>query len=199
MLKIGVTGGIGSGKTTVCNTWERLGAFIINADDLAKILMANNASVKKQLVDAFGSKTYHSDGSLNRAFLAAEAFENNKVEKLNAIVHPAVFKATDQLLEEAEQNGYKVSVYEAALLFEYGRPEIFDFIVLVLADETNRITRVRERDNVGEIEVKSRIKKQQNFVKFENKADIVIRNNDSLKTLEEQAEKVYQRLLKRST
>lgn len=199
MLKIGITGGIGSGKTTVCKVWESLGAYIINADVIAKKLMVHDESVKNKLIDVFGSEAYYPDGSLNRIFLANEAFGNNRVDKLNNIIHPAVFEETDRLLQIVDQEGYQVAVYEAAILFQNGRPERMDYIVLVIADEEKRINRVRERDNVDKNKVENRIKSQQNFENFENKADIVIRNNASLKMLEKEAEMLYQRLLKRSS
>lgn len=195
MLKIGITGGIGSGKTTVCEVWQTLGAYLINADAVAKNLMVSDNSIQHQIIDAFGSQAYHSDGSLNRLYLAKEAFDKNRVEQLNKIVHPGVFRETSRLLKEAEQKGHDVAVYEAAILFQKGQPEMFDYIVLVLADESQRIKRVRTRDMVHETKVRNRIKKQQNFEKFENKADIVIINNGSLETLKQRAEEVYCQIL----
>lgn len=195
MLKIGITGGIGSGKTTVSKVWESLGAYLIHADAVAKELMASDQSVKDQLIIAFGEESYHPDGSLNKVFLADEAFDKNRVDELNDIVHPAVFKETDQLMKQAEQQGCKAVVYEAAILLQCGRPERLDTIVLVLADEQARIKRVKKRDQVDIKKVENRIKKQENFENLKNKADIVIRNNGSLEELEKKAKEVYEKLM----
>ena len=191
MLKIGITGGIGSGKTTVCNIWQSLGAYILNADDLAKEIMISDASVKKQIKDTFGSESYLEDGTLNRQHLAQEAFAKGRVKELNDIVHPAIPKATEEIMKQAEAKGVDVFVYEAALLLQNLRPDHLDKIVLVLSDRKNRVQRVVERDNVSEQKVVDRIEKQQNFEELTDQADIVINNNGTLKDLKEKATEIY--------
>ncbi len=192
MVTVGITGGIGSGKSTVCDVWSKLGAYVLNADDLAKQVMVTNEEVKEQLVDTFGDDSFNDDGSLNREHLAREAFEKNRVKELNAIVHPKLPAAASQKMEEAEAQGYDIFVYEAALLLDNLEPGSLDYIVLVLADEEKRIKRVLQRDNTTKKEVEQRIHKQRDFEKATSNVDYVIRNNGSLEELEKKAEIIYQ-------
>lgn len=196
MVKVGITGGIGSGKSTVCKVWESLGAYVINADDLAKDLMSNDGPVKQAVKERFGAESYHPDGSLNRAYLAREAFEKGRVEELNAIVHPQIPGEVKSLMESAEKQGYDLVVYEAALLLQNLPPDFLDSIVLVLADEEKRIEWVQKRDETNRSAVTDRINTQQNFDDFINLADIIIRNEGSLNELKKKARDVYQQLLK---
>lgn len=195
MLKIGITGGIGSGKTTVCEIWEKQGAKIINADVLAKQLMTQNEALKQQIVNKFGSKSYKKNGDLNRAYLAEQIFNQGRAEELEQIVHPAVFNETDRLIQQTEKEGYGVLVYEAAILLQKGRPEKMDQIVLVLADENKRIDRVSERDQANKNDIGARINKQQNYKALIPLADIVIQNNGSLKELQDKAVDLYKELI----
>lgn len=195
MVRIGITGGIGSGKSTVCSVWEAMGAEVLNADRLAKELMQSDEIIKKELTKAFGTNVYADDGRLNREYLAEEAFANNRVEELNAIVHPRMPKAVEERMEKAEQQGIELFVYEAALLIENLRPDFLDALVMVLADRDQRIERVLERDNSTANEIQQRIQKQRNFEDSVHLADHVIRNNGSLQDLKKKAKKLYQNLL----
>ena len=196
MVIIGVTGGIGSGKSSVCEVFQSLGAYIINADDLAKDIMTNSPPVEQAIKDQFGTEAYHSDGSLNKAYLATEAFEKGRVQELNAIVHPHIPAEVDSLTRNAERQGYSVVVYEAALLLQNLRPDNLDSIILVLADEERRIKWVQERDEAERTEVLDRISKQQNFEDLTHLADIIIRNEGSLEELKTKAEDVYRQFVK---
>lgn len=195
MVTVGVTGGIGSGKSTVCEIWESLGAYILNADDLAKQVMANDPEIRKQLVGAFGEDAFREDGSLNREHLATEAFEKGRVKELNAIVHPKLPSAALVKIKEAEQAGCEVFVYEAALLLENLEPGDLDYVVLVLADEDHRIERVQQRDGSSETKIKQRINKQRDFEKAVGRVDYVIRNNGPLEELQKKAKVIYQNFL----
>jgi len=192
MVTVGITGGIGSGKSTVCEMWANLGAYILNADELAKELMSNNSQVKKELVDAFGEASFSDDGSLNRQFLATEAFEKGRVSELNAIVHPRMPEAAKKKMKQAAADGYTVVVYEAALLLENLEPGDLDYVVLVLADEKHRLERVEQRDNSTKDEVLQRMNKQRDFEQATDRVDYVIRNNGTLEELEKKAEIIYQ-------
>ncbi len=194
MLKIGITGGIGSGKSTVCRVWQSLGAFVIYADDLAKSLMANDKNVKGQLVEAFGKECFHSDGSLNRKYLADEAFHKGRTEELNKIVHPAVIDEVKRKISDLQQQDYNLMVYEAALMLQNGRPAYLNKIVLVLADEEKRIARVAARDEVDKKSIIDRINRQQDFELLSAQVDVIIRNNGTEKELELKARDVYQKL-----
>ncbi|MGK7371244.1 MAG: dephospho-CoA kinase [Candidatus Halalkalibacterium sp. M3_1C_030] len=195
MVKVGITGGIGSGKTVFCNIFESHGAYVLNADELAKNIMVENPSVKKEIIDTFGAKSYKKDGSLNREYLAEQAFNKDRVEELNDIVHPRIPKTASQLMNKAEKEGYDVFVYEAALLLQNLRPENLDYVILLLADREKRIRRVQERDGVKKELVIDRMQHQQNFEELTHLADIVIENNGTLEELEAKAEKVYYEIL----
>lgn len=179
MITAGLTGGIGSGKSTVAQELENLGAKVVYADNLAKELMRTETSLQKKLSKAFGEQTYHSDGSLNKPHLIKEAFHNNRVDELNKIVHPAIREQSKRMIEAAREKGEKLFVYEAAVLLNQGRPSYLDKVILVTADKELRIKRVMERDNVSRDEVVARMKKQPDFDNMRNMADIVIENNSS--------------------
>jgi len=191
MYTVGITGGIGSGKTTIAKLWRTMGAYVLFADDLAKDLMVSDQDVIHEIRQEFGEQAYLEDGSLNKEYLREQVFSKNRVEELNRIVHPKVFERTTEKIEEAEQNGYDVFVKEAALLLKYGRPDEFNKIVLVLADEQKRIARVTERDGAEAEEVKARIAKQQDFTQHKKDADFVIYNNGTMEDLELRAKILY--------
>ena len=195
MVRIGVTGGIGSGKTVLCNVFQKHGAYILNADDLAKKIMVEDPAVKKDLVKTFGADSYYDDGRLNREHLAEEAFQNNRVEELNRIVHPRIPPNAEKIMQKAETEGYEVFVYEAALLLQNLRPDHLDYVILLLADKDKRIQRVQERDGVNKELVVDRMQHQQNFEELTHHADFVIENNGTLEELEEKAERVYYDIL----
>lgn len=194
MITIGITGGIGSGKTTVCKVWEELGAYVLNADDLAKNIMIRNSEVRAQIQEQFGEESYREDGSLNRAYLAEEAFGKNRVEELNAIVHPRIPAEFRTVMDRERNNGCEVFVYEAALLLHDHRPGVLDYIVLVLADREKRVERVTARDDSQDIQVKERMAKQQDFNKLVHLADFIIYNNGSLSELRIKAVQVYREI-----
>lgn len=199
MVKVGITGGIGSGKSTVCNVWERLGAYVINADSVAKKIMTTDELVKKEIINVFGPESYYPDGRLNRKFLAEEAFEKDRVDELNAIVHPRVPPKVASLMENAADQGYDVVVYEAALLLQNLRLDHLDHIVLVLAPEEKRTEWVKKRDEVPKEHVLERIEKQQNFDELTHLADTVIHNNGSLEELKQKAEALYRKFVNANT
>jgi len=172
---VGITGGIGSGKTTVCQVFQELGVPIYYADDRAKQLMAENLTLRKQIEDVFGSKAY-SDGVLNRAFLAEQVFSSQeKLSVLNGLVHPVVAEDFESWIDENEQAPYMIK--EAAILFESGAYESVDITVLVVAPEQIRIVRVMERDGTSEEQVRERMTKQWSQERKVKLADHVI-NND---------------------
>lgn len=196
MIKVGITGGIGSGKTAVCEVWSEMGGFVLNADAMAKQLMTENKEVKQQLVDTFGPGTFDKEGGLNRAYLANQAFRRNRVVELNAIVHPKLPPLVQQEMEQAAQSGFKVGIYEAALLLDIEdcRLEEFDYIALVLTDKKKRIQRVIQRDETDRDEIKSRMDKQRDFEDAKDQADIIIRNNGTLSELREKAISIFEKI-----
>ncbi len=195
MISVGITGGIGSGKTTVCNIWKELGAYVLNADDLAKQIMVEDEEVVTRIKETFGTEAYTRDGRLNRKYLAEEAFEKERVKELNDIVHPKIPQKSFEIRESVREQGIELFVYEAALLFENLRPNFLDYIVLVLADRQKRIERVQKRDGVAEQKIRERMNHQQNFEQFKEKADVVIYNNGTLLELKVRAKQVYNGLV----
>ena len=188
MLKVGITGGIGSGKTHICQLFQQLGVPVYNADERAKNLMNNDPIVKQSLVDTFGPEVFNKDG-LNRDFLAQVVFKDKvKLKQLNDIVHPAV--AQDAQAWHLQHNDKPYTIKEAALLFETGSFKELDKTILVHAKEDERILRVMRRDKVSKEKVLARIKNQfTDLVKMEH-ADFII-NNDGNREIEKMVEKIH--------
>lgn len=177
MLKVGITGGIGSGKSTVCRLFEKFGVPVYYADDRAKWLMNHQDELKEKLKEAFGKEVYGQEGMLDRTYLANIVFKDQEqLNILNGIVHPAVFKDGEQWQLKQEEEGVAYSLKEAALLFETGSYAALDKIVVVTAPEATRIQRVMERDGATKEEVKARISKQMPQKEKEERADFVITN-----------------------
>lgn len=195
MVRVGVTGGIGSGKSTVCRVWAEMGAYVIYADDLAKTMMTDSPDLVARIKETFGEEAYLPDGGLNRPLLAEQAFAKGRVAELNAIVHPAVFQESDRLMDQAEREGYPMAVREAAVMLEYGRPKTLDVVVLVLAPQQTRIERVTRRDSSTPEQVGHRIAKQPDFEQYIPLADLVIRNDGSLEELKQKAKDAFHQLV----
>ncbi|WMX13700.1 MULTISPECIES: dephospho-CoA kinase [unclassified Aureispira] len=195
MLKVGITGGIGSGKSTVCRLFEKFGIPVYYADDRAKWLMNYQEEVKNKLMEHFGADVYQSDGLLNRAHLAGIVFKDaSQLKVLNSIVHPAVFKDGQQWQREQESLGVAYTLKEAALLFETGSYADLDKIIVVTAPEDLRIKRVMERDNSTEEEVRARMNQQMPQAEKEKKADYIIKNI-AWETLNVQVSELHEKLL----
>jgi dephospho-CoA kinase len=191
MIRVGITGGIGSGKSTICRVWEEMGAYVIHADELAKEIMVNDPKIVKAIKKVFGEQAYFSDGSLNRSWLAEQAFGNDRIIELNQIVHPAVYKASDELMQDAEKLGHPVVVREAAILLQYGRPSDLNKIVLVLADRDKRQDWVKLRDDLTLEHIRNRLDVQPAYEEYIPHADIVIHNDGTLNDLENKARQTY--------
>ncbi len=194
MIKVGVTGAIGSGKTTVCRIWEQLGAAIYFADDEAKKLMVTDEKIRASLTQTFGPDTYTSDGSLNKPHLIREAFEKGRVAELNAIVHPAVAAGFVTFCRKSEKQGVSVVVKEAALLLNNGRPKNLDIIVIVESDRNERLKRVVNRDSVDDSKFNDRDEKQPDFERLHHLADEILLNNGTLEELEEKSSKLFKKI-----
>ena len=197
MIRVGLTGGIGSGKTTVCNHLDKRGAKVVYADSLAKDLMQSDPKLIQQIKDAFGDQAYLADGTLNKDYLRREAFEKGEVEKLNRLVHPRVYEKIEEVMQQAERQGYAIFVYESALLLQRRKlPENLDYLVLVDAPEELRAKRVAERDGTSVESVRQRMDKQPDFSKWRASTDFLIENEASPQKLIDQAEELYQKLKK---
>jgi dephospho-CoA kinase len=176
-ISIGITGGIGSGKSTVCSIFKLLGVPVFEADTTAKYLVNSNPEIQSGLIDLFGNDIYTKDGTIDRKKFADIIFNDDfQLAKVNALVHPVV-RAEFQLWVE-EQNAPYV-VHEAAILFESGFYKMMDFTILVTAPESIRIERVTKRDGATAEQVKSRIDKQWSDTEKMKLADIVIDNDNT--------------------
>lgn len=195
MLKIGITGGIGSGKTTACRIFETLGIPIYNADERAKELMSNRPDLIAGIKTIFGEKAYKTATILNRVYLANVLFKDKvKLEQLNLLVHPAVLEDSMQWQIEQAQKGALYSLKEAALLFESGTYVTLDKIIVVTAPSELRIQRVMARDGVDAEAVKARMVRQWPQADKVAKADFLIENINR-NTLEAQVKAIHQQLL----
>ncbi|WP_407430288.1 dephospho-CoA kinase [Arcticibacter sp.] len=176
MLKIGITGGIGSGKTTVCRLFELLGVSVYYADVRAKILMQTDPELIDGIKTVFGREAY-SGQTLNRAFLGAIVFNNaERLQQLNGLVHPAVFRDFDRW--SFAQEGLYV-LKEAAILFESGSSKDCAYTILVKSPVDLRTARVMLRDGIGKEEVIKRMDKQMSDEEKEKLASFVIVNDET--------------------
>lgn len=176
MIKVGITGGIGSGKSTVCKVFRVLGVPVFEADSMAKQLMNSDSILRGKLIDLFGSSVYQHDQTIDRKYLAGIVFNNpSLLAQLNEIVHPAVRQAFDDWCL-AQQAPYVI--HEAAILFESGFYKMMDKTIMVVTDEKERIDRVVKRDQVTAELVIQRMKNQWRDEEKIKLADFVIGNND---------------------
>jgi len=182
--RIGITGGIGSGKSEACKILEQLGEVVLYADLIAKELTDTNPIIISQIKKYFGSDYYDKSGKLNRKKLADLVFNDSKaLETLNSIVHPEVFKVIDNEIEKLVRKGLKKVFIEAALIFESGMDENLDLVILIDADEDIRYKRVKERDKMTKEEFIKRVQAQMPSEEKEKIADFTIKNNGSIEEL----------------
>jgi dephospho-CoA kinase len=185
MLKIGITGGIGCGKSEVCRLLEQHGIPIIHADLVAKEMMDNNEEIKSQVKKVFGEEAYLASGNLDRKRIAEIIFNDEKAKQtINNIVHPHVIQYQKTELEKLVRSGkYRLAGVEAALIFEAGAEQQFDVIVVVAASEQTVIKRLMKRDELSREQIRRRIKSQMPLAEKIKRADIVIHNDGSLDEL----------------
>lgn len=145
-LKIGITGGIGAGKSTVCKIFAALGIPVYDADSRAKLVLVEDADLVRQIKEQFGEESYFSDGSLNREWLAAQVFgKPEQLALLNGLVHPKVGLDFERWYQQHQQAPYVLK--EAALIFEAGSYKILDAVIAVTAPQALRVRRTIMRDN----------------------------------------------------
>ena len=176
MLKVGITGGIGSGKTTVCKLFEILGIPVYYADDEAKKILNSNNKVKESVLKIFGSSVLDTDGIIDRKKLAALVFNKKEaLEKLNAVIHPAVGLHFDNWVN---QQNAPYCIKEAAILFESGAYKQVDKVIVVIAPLELKMSRTLKRDGISEEEAKARIKNQLSDEEKVKRSDFTIVNDE---------------------
>ncbi|MDN3494004.1 dephospho-CoA kinase [Winogradskyella bathintestinalis] len=193
MVVVGLTGGIGSGKTTILNYFHSLGIPIYIADDEAKALMNRSKVIRRKLIVLFGEDAYENN-QLNRPYLSSRIFnDKHLLAKMNAIVHPKVASHFKRWLKK--QNSDYV-IKEAAIIFENNLQNQYNYIITVIADQHLRIERVMQRDNVSMEKIKSIIKNQWSDAEKVKHSDFVIENND-IDEAKIQAFKIHKALLEK--
>ena len=176
MLKIGITGSIGAGKSTVAGIFKVLGIPVFDADATAKNILNTDSVLREQIAATFGSETYK-NGLLDKKYLATLVFNNpDQLAKLNALVHPATIAAADKWASRFADRPYIIK--EAALLFEAGTYVGLDYIIGVTAPVELRIARVMARDQVSREEVLSRMQHQLDDTEKMKRCNIVLDNNE---------------------
>lgn len=197
MLKVGLTGGIASGKSTVCNVFTRLGAKVLDADEVAREVVLPGRPAWIKLNQAFGSEFFSPDGNLNRRKVRRLIFADAvKRRQLNAIVHPEVMREIHHRYEQlsaAAPNG--VFLVDVPLLFEVGAAGRFDRVLVVYADEDVQIDRLIRRDGISREEANQALSIQMPLREKVELADFVIDNNGTSKETQAQVEKVWRELL----
>ena len=191
MLRVGLTGGIGSGKSTVAKVFEVLGIPVYYADDAAKRLMNEDEELKEKIKQQFGDEVY-TDGELDRKYLADIVFASpEKLASLNALVHPATLKDAERWMKEQTST---YCIKEAALIFESGAHEYLDYVIGITAPAPLRMLRTMQRDGVNREEVMSRMDNQMDELIKMKLCDFVI-NNDEQEMLLPQVLSLHEKLL----
>jgi dephospho-CoA kinase len=195
MLKIGLTGGIGSGKTTVAQIFEVLGIPVYYADSAAKDLMNQDPELKKQIISAFGAEVYK-EGKLDRSFLGGQVFgDTEKLGRLNSIVHPATLRDAETWMKKQKTH---YAIKEAALIFEAGLEKFFDYMVGVTAPESIRMERTISRDQTSAENVLQRMQQQMDEKEKISRCDFVI-TNDGVQALLPQVLVIHEKLMAKAT
>jgi dephospho-CoA kinase len=217
MLRVGLTGGLGSGKSTVATILRQLGAEVIEADELGRELMEPGQAVYEEIVREFGPEVVCENGSLDRAKLADLAFRGGRLDDLNAIIHPAVIAAQGDWMRSIFQRNHEaIVVVESALIFEVERDarqrgesegilsywrRRFDRVIVVIASEELKIARFVERRSPGKwdeqiaADARSRLSRQIGDEQKASRADFVIENNGALAELRQRVEAVWKQLV----
>ena len=184
---VGLTGGMGSGKTTVAHLFEELGVPVYYADDQAKKLMQTDNELKQKIINEFGKDAYIS-GKLNRGYLAKIVFSQPvKLQKLEAMVHPAV---REDFKRWAQAQSAPYVIVENAILHKSGMDKLSDFIIWVTADLDKRIERIKNRDKTNDVEIKKRLANQNFSKEMIKNSDFIIHNNKNTIFLRNSVKKI---------
>ena len=196
MKKIGITGGIASGKTTASNFFNNKGeSYIFNADRESKKHLKSSLSLQKKIIHIFGEEVV-TNNKLNLELLAKKAFSNPLNHKiLNGIMWPELYILLNNAFEENKRKNFKFFVVDAALIFEANFQSFFDTIILITANEKNRINRAVKRRNIPLESIQNRISLQLSDNKKKKITDYIIQNNSDLDKFKNKIEKVYNKLL----
>jgi dephospho-CoA kinase len=196
---IGLTGGIGSGKTEAGRILESLGAVHIDADAISRALTSPEGEALPEIREAFGDSVFNVDGSLDRHALAAAVFENpDRRRALEAILHPRVQRKALEMIDRARGNGANAVVLDVPLLFETGMDAVCDVTWVVEANPQERVRRIMARDGLTEEEIASRVKNQMSDEDRAARAGKVVKNDGSVEKLAGELTNLYHQLIKAS-
>ena len=195
-MKVGLTGGIGAGKSTVADLFSKRGAVVIRSDELARQVIEPQTPGFKQVTLRFGNEIVNDEGNIDRAKLAQVVFnDDGALKDLENIIHPLVRERTNQLM--SEQTSETIIVNEIPLLLEKKMESLFDFLVIVISSEKNRLERLFQK-GVSEEQAKARMAKQVNDQDRKAAADFLIVNDGNLDQLEADVQKIWQTLQERN-
>jgi len=197
MLRIGLTGGIGSGKSTASQYFKLFGTYVINADEEAKSLLLSNETVQHELITEFGTDIIDGSGKLNNTKLARIAFQDeDHQQRLNSVVHPYIYDSIDKefnrVLKDAQ---FDIFIIDGALIFESGYDAHMDYIIVVTAQLKNRIERALERKTLSRKDILKRIELQWPEEEKVNLADFVIHNDGSEEQLKINVKALIEKLI----
>ena len=193
MLKIGLTGGIGSGKSEVSKFFQAWGAYIFDADREAKHIIDKDKNAQKEIVKEFGSDVIDANQNIDKKKLARIAFQDEFHQlALNSVIHPYVFKKIDSTFEEIQQkNNHNCFVVDAALIYESGADTHMDYVIVITSLLRYRTERVMSRNNITREDFLKRVSLQWSDEDKEHMADYVIQNNSDLNKLKKESKKIF--------
>ena len=197
MLRIGLTGGIGSGKSTASNFFKSFGSFVINSDDEAKKILSSNETVQHELISEFGTDIIDVSGEINKAKLARVAFQDeDHQQRLNSVIHPYIYNSIDDQFNQVLKNSkFDIFIVDGALIFESGYDVHMDYIVVVTALLKNRMERALARKTLSREEILKRIELQWPEEEKVGMADFVIHNDGSEKELNDNIKSIIKKLI----
>lgn len=196
MLRIGLTGGIGSGKSTASQHFESLGAFVMSADDAAKQMIDTNETVQHELISEFGTDIIDGTGKVDKQKLARVAFQDeDHLTRLNSVVHPYIYDLIDKEFNRVLQEGkYGLFIVDGALIFESGYDAHLDYVIVVTAQLKHRMERALGRETLSRDEILKRIEFQWPEEEKVNLADFVIHNDGTEDELIKNVESLIEKL-----
>jgi len=196
MLKVGLTGGIGSGKSTASRYFESLGAFVLDADEEAKNLITSNETVQHELISEFGTDIIDGTGRVNKKKLARIAFQDeDHQQRLNSVVHPYIFNLIDKEFNRVfNDKKHGVFIVDAALIYETGFDAHLDYVIVVTAHLKNRMERALGRETLSREEILKRVGFQWPEEEKVNMADFVVHNDGTEAELQKNIESLIKRL-----
>ena len=197
MLKVGLTGGLGSGKSTASKFFNSLGAYVLDADSTAKNLIESSNEVKNELIKEFGTDIMDANSNVDKKKLARVAFQDEFHQlALNSIIHPHVFKKIDSTFEKIQQqNKHNCFVVDAALIYESGADTHMDYVIVITSLLRYRTERVMSRNNITRDDFLKRVSLQWPDEDKEHMADYIIQNNSDLNNLERESKKIFDSII----